>query len=156
MIPLLAKSNLVTLSLEREVSSVVPESVEECLDPLRGDRVGAEDEAHGEEDGPVRRVLQEGEEVGGQDPRLLHDLQAANVDEGGGQRPRVVQHVVSVDQNPRQITCYRRVGTYLKGLSHKNLTPMLVYIHCPKALLVRIVCQSIKIKFVSGTVNKLH
>ena len=73
------------------------------MDPLGRDSVRAEDEAHGEEDGPRRRLVQEELQLLGEGARLLLDLKAANVDEGRGQRPRVVQHIVRVDQHSGQI-----------------------------------------------------
>ena len=48
-----------------------------------------------------------------------------------------------------------RQTTLIERLSHENL-PLYVAIHCSKALSLRIVCQSIQIKFIKGPVSKLH
>ncbi len=86
-------------------SSVLPESREEGLYPLRRHGVRTEDESHGEENSSGGRLVQEPAERLRQGRRSRLDLQAADIDKGGRQRTRVVQHVVRVDEDAGQVPC---------------------------------------------------
>ncbi len=82
---------------------VLPKSREESLYPLRRHSVRTEDESHGEENGSGGRLVQEPAERLRQGRRSRLDLQAADIDKGGRQRARVVQHVVRVDEDAGQV-----------------------------------------------------